>query len=507
MITADVLTRRKFLRLSGLLTCSLPLVSCSNLSGAVADRMGGGVPEKVSVPSGQSVDQAFHLLSRAGFGPCPGDVERVNNMGLRKWVEEQLAPEKVDDMVCEFRSRRFESIFLDPSTCYEFRREVLRRDLARYHLLRATYSKRQLLESMVVFFSDHFNIYIEKGDCIYLKATDDRSVIRRNALGRFRDLVLSSATSPAMLVYLDGKENKKEGKLGIPNENYARELLELHTLGVEGGYTQRDVFEAARCLTGWRLHEKEHRGTAYFDAKLHDDGEKIVLGKTIPAGGGKKDVEILVDIACNHPSTAKYLALKLCKHFVAEEPPKSLIKRVEQRYRENHGQIKPMVREILLSPEFSASAGLKLKRPFHFVVSSLRATGADTMAGDQVLEYLTRMGHGPFQYPTPDGYPSEANPWLGTLLWRWNFAFALCSNSIESATVALDKICSSLGLEDLNASKNAPQVLFAHFVGREPSAKELATIQEFAGARNLQDEKARAELIGLILASPAFQKV
>lgn len=502
-----IVTRRDFLAMSGLIGCSLPLAGCSNLNGLIADRMGGGIPERLSVKSGTQIDPVFHLLSRAGFGPRPGDIERVAGQGMGSWIEEQLEPEKIDDRLCDLRARRFESIELDPGMCYEFKREVLRKDLSRYRLLRSVYSKRQLLESMVEFFSDHFNIYVEKGDCIYLKATDDRAVIRKNALGRFRDLVLASALSPAMLVYLDGKENKKEGAAGIPNENYARELLELHTLGVNGGYMQKDVFEAARCLTGWRLHSGKGRGTAYFDSKLHDDGEKIVLGTKIPAGGGAKDVELLVDITCRHPSTASHIAAKLVSHLVSEEPPSALTKRVAERFVETSGQIKPMLREILYSKEFQTSAGLKMKRPFHYVVSCLRATGADTMAGDPVLEYLTRMGHGPFQYPTPDGYPLEANPWLGTLLWRWNFAFALCSNSLGTAKISLNRLWSAVGLSDGDGKDKAVEVLFAYFVGRRPQESEMAAIREFASNRDLKNEMARAELIGLILSSPAFQKV
>ncbi len=176
------ITRRDFLAIGGLLGCALPLAGCSNLNGVIADRLGGGIPEKLTVTDGPEIDPVFHLLSRAGFGPWPGDVERIKAQGTKAWIEEQLEPDKIDDKLCDLRARRFESIFLDPGMCYEFKREALRKDLCRYHLLRSVYSKRQLLESMVEFFSDHFNIYIEKGDCIYLKATDDRSVIRKGRM-------------------------------------------------------------------------------------------------------------------------------------------------------------------------------------------------------------------------------------------------------------------------------------------------------------------------------------
>lgn len=501
-----ILTRRDFLRLTGILTCSVPLVSCSNTTGFIADRLGYGIPEKVFIPKSSQTDPVFHLLSRAGYGPWPGDIERVRKMGTRAWIEEQLHPEKIDDRMCDFRTRRFESISLDSGMRYEFKREVLRKDLARHSLLRSVYSKKQLQDSMVEFFSDHFNIYIEKGDCIYLKATDDAAVIRKNVFGRFYDLVLASATSPAMLVYLDGKENKKVGLDGIPNENYARELLELHTLGVDGGYTQKDVYEAARCLTGWKLNSGNGRGTASFDASLHDNGEKTVLGETIRSGGGEKDVERLVSITCNHPSTARHLASRLVKHFVSDDAPRSLIDRVARKYTQTDGQIKPLLREILLSKEFAESSGGKLKRPFQYVVSCLRATGADTMAGDSVLDYLTKMGHGPFQYPTPDGYPIEATPWLGTLLWRWNFAFALCSNSLQTAEISLDNLCSALSIEDFSKEKEPATKLFAYFNGRLPNRLERASLNQYVRQLNFSDEKARAELFGLILSSPAFQK-
>src|SRR5262249_11611084 len=200
------------------------------------------------------------------------------------------------------------------------KKPVLRREITRHTLLRAVYSRRQLFEVMVGFWTDHLNINLEKGDCIYLKPADDRLVIRTHALGRFRDLIRASATSPAMLVYLDGKENKKAGPNDIPNENYARELLELHTLGVHGGYTQKDVLEVARCLTGWRLRTKWRKGTVYFDPHWHDNGEKSVLGHGIPAGGGPADLEQVIDMVCRHPSTARYVATKLVRRFVSEEP-------------------------------------------------------------------------------------------------------------------------------------------------------------------------------------------
>src|SRR2546422_5567793 len=222
---------------------------------------------------------------------------------------------------------------------------------------------------MTGFWTDHLNINLEKGDCIYLKPSDDRLVIRAHALGNFKELIRASATSPAMLVYLDGKENRKAGPNDVPNENYARELLELHTLGVEGGYTQSDVYEVARCLTGWRLRTGWRKGTVYFDPSLHDDGEKHVLGQLIPAGGGAADLDRVVEIVCKHPSTARHIATKLVRRFVSEAVPAPLVTRGAAVFTATNGDIKSLLRTILNSDEFKAAQGVKFKRPFQFIVS------------------------------------------------------------------------------------------------------------------------------------------
>ena len=193
---------------------------------------GQAIPEHVGVAAGEGVDPAFHLLARGSYGVWPGELDRARAMGADAWLTEQLAPETIDDTLCELRARRFETLHHDPGTCYEYKKEVLREEITRHTLLRAVYSRRQLFETMVGFWTDHLNINLEKGDCIYLKPYDDRTVVRAHALGRFRDLIRASATSPAMLVYLDGKENKKASPDDIPNENYGRELLELHTLEI-----------------------------------------------------------------------------------------------------------------------------------------------------------------------------------------------------------------------------------------------------------------------------------
>lgn len=494
--------RRGWLKAMVAAGASLSFAGCERIISRATKELGQTIPEHISVASGAEIDSTFHLLSRASYGVWPGDLDQARSKSAEAWIEEQLAPEKIEDMLCELRARRFETLHHDPGTCYEYKKAVLREEITRHTLLRAVYSRRQLFEVMVGFWTDHLNINLEKGDCIYLKPYDDRTVIRAHALGRFQDLIRASATSPAMLVYLDGKENKKASPDDIPNENYARELLELHTLGVRGGYTQHDVQEVARCLTGWRLRTKWRKGTVYFDPTLHDDGEKTVLGARIPAGGGERDLDRVIEIVCHHPSTARFIATKLSERFVSETPPASLVDRVAAVFTTTGGDIKAMLREILHSGEFKAARGAKFKRPFHFIASALRSLGADTHAHKPLIEYLLRMGQAPFEHPTPDGYPDEAAPWLGTLLWRWNFALTLAGNAVPSVNVEparlLDAIAGKAGF--------SPAGLLPHFIGRAGAEAELKSLDEFAAGVDLAANERKAELLGLILASPAFQR-
>jgi uncharacterized protein (DUF1800 family) len=298
-----------------------------------------------------------------------------------------------------------------------------------------------------------------------------------------------------MLVYLDGKSNKVRKKTDDkPNENYARELMELHTMGVHGGYTQDDVREAARCLSGWTFDRNRffamNQSESFFKSDWHDDGAKQVLGSTIRAGGGEKDLDRLVEIVCSHPSTAQYVAAKLCKRFVSMEPPASVVAKVAAEFTRTRGDIKCVLRVLFGSAEFAASRGQLLKRPLKFIVSAMRLLAADTQADKAVLEPLQRMGHGLFQYPTPDGYPDEELPWMGTLMWRWNFGMALAAGNQNGVRVELWRLAKSL-----RAEKNAA-AWFAYLIGRSPKPEEVAALHA------ADDE----QLVGLILAGPAFQR-
>lgn len=483
-------SRRDVLAMATAAGALAALSGCEKIISSATERLGQNVPDSVDPPSSPQIDAAHHLLSRGAYGPWPGELAEVRSIGQSQWIERQLDPDSIKDSLCDLRARRFEELEEGPGECYEYDKPVLRQEMARQTLLRALYSKRQLFEVMVAFWTDHLNINIEKGDCIYLKPTDDREVIRKHALGNFRDLIRASVTSAAMLVYLDGSQSAPPR----PNENHARELMELHTLGVHGGYSQRDVSEAARALTGWHIRQRFRHGTVYFDPDQHDDGEKRLLGHMIPAGGKEQDVDRVVSIVCSHPSTARHVATKLAQRFVSDDPPASLIDRVAGIFVATDGDIKAMLRTILNSDEFKASAGVKFKPPFRFIVSALRAVGADTHAHGALIDYLVCMGQGVFEYPTPNGYPDEASPWLGTLLWRWNFAFALGDGQVPSVEVPFDKLLHALAAH----GQGSGGTLFRYLVGRNPRDDEQAALDSAAVSEP-------TEQIALLLASPQFQ--
>jgi uncharacterized protein (DUF1800 family) len=291
-----------------------------------------------------------------------------------------------------------------------------------------------------------------------------------------------------MLWYLDGRVNRRAGSGDRPNENYARELLELHTLGVHGGYTQQDVLEVARCLTGWTVRDRKRflRGRVEFVERLHDNGPKKVLGQEIPAGLGPGDLDRVLDIVAAHPATARHLAWKLCRRFIADEPPETAMAAVAAAFTAAGGSIPAALRALFATPEFNAPAtrAAKFKRPFHYVVSALRATNARTDASRDVLDALVRLGHAPFRWATPDGYPEEATHWQNTLLWRWNFATALVGGRVRGSTVDAADLKEKLGGDD---------ALMATVLGRRPSEVERVAYHQSGSG------------LALLLASPAFQ--
>jgi len=470
----------------------------------------------LTAPAAVEIDETSHVLNRLTFGPRPGEYARVAALGTAAFIEEQLAPERIDDWMCDRVIRHEFDELNEPEShlfprrgdqkdplqqlfpalkergarvgdLYDIPEQALLSDITRATILRAVLSKRQLYEVIAGFWSDHFNIDPSKGECRWLKPADDRDVIRAHALGNFRELVRASAISPAMLWYLDGRVNRRKSPEEKPNENYARELMELHTLGVHGGYSQQDVMEVARCLTGWTVRDKHRwqKGKVEFDPKEHDDGAKLVLGQTIPAGLGAADLDRVLEIVVRHPSTARHIATKLCRHFIDDQPPKSAINTVAGVFAQTDGEIRHTLRALFSTPEFLQTRGNKLKRPFHFVASALRVTNAKTDGAQPIANALLRMGHAPFRYPTPDGYPEAANHWTNTLLWRWNFAANLAENKLKGTEIDAAGLREKLG---------GDAALAATVLGRIPTAEEE---QAYRGS---------GAGLALLLSTPAFQR-
>ncbi len=374
-------------------------------------------------------DAAVHLLNRTSFGIDDDALARVREIGRNAFIDEQLDPARLDDSALDRLLGSFETLSMGNAEIMrtyaagdQAARRVPQQQLRDATVLRQRYSRRQLLEIMVEFWSNHFNVTHSEGRGRYYKTSDDRDVIRRFALGRFGELLRASARSPAMLAYLDNASNVVDG----PNENYARELMELHTLGVDGGYAEGDVKEVARCFTGWGIRNHEY----HFFANRHDYGGKTVLGTVLPANQGEEDGIAVLDLLAAHPSTARFIAQKLLRRFVEDAPAAAQIDAIAAVFSQSQGDIRATLEAVLKSASFHAAVDRKLRRPAEYLTACLR-TSAATISGEQglriVTSALTAQGQAPLNWPAPNGYPDVQGYWLNTaaLLLRWNFALAL----------------------------------------------------------------------------------
>jgi uncharacterized protein (DUF1800 family) len=382
-----------------------------------------------------------HALNRLTFGIRPEDLAHVKKVGVRGFIREQLQPDDLDDSAVEgVLAGAFPSLTLAPPQIGPVARDKDARrpvalDLKQATIYRAVASSRQLFELLVDFWTNHFNVYHFDSLCAALKTADDRDVVRPNVLGDFGTFLRASAASPAMLIMLNNAQNKKQG----PNENYAREVMELHTISVNGGYTQTDVQEIARCFTGWTL---DQGGAFQFLARNHDTGAKTVLGVAIPAGRGIQDGEQVLAILAAHPATATFLATKLCRRLISDQPPAGAVSAAAATFSATGGDLRETTRTILLSPEFTASADAKAKRPFEFVAAAVRAVGAtvSTPTGTKSLyTSLHTLGQSPFDWQAPNGYPDATGAWINTngLLARWNFVVSLVNGTLAGVKVDL----------------------------------------------------------------------
>ncbi|MEQ8763707.1 MAG: DUF1800 domain-containing protein [Planctomycetota bacterium] len=374
------------------------------------------------------------LLSRTSFGATAASLDRAKSLGYEETLEEQLHPESLDDDSLERRLSVFSTLGLSGPELKPLPGEAIVRELVAARLVRAIESRRQLFERIVDFWSDHFNVNHVKGQVPRFKTLDDRDVIRRHAFSRFEDLLRASAHSPAMLYYLDNHLNTASG----PNENYARELLELHTVGIDAGYSQRDVEEMARVLTGWSVDESEQRfGTFRFDSAEHDASAKRVLGVELPAGGFEDEGERMITHLAAHPSASRFLATKLVRHFISEEAPEAVVRRVAERFSETQGDLRATYRELFSRSSIEAARPL-VTRPVHFFALVARRTQARYQPHRALETFeipLREMGQVPFQWKTPDGYPVEACDWISALLPRWKFAFDVADGRVPALEV------------------------------------------------------------------------
>jgi uncharacterized protein (DUF1800 family) len=386
--------------------------------------------------------------------PSPQDQARAIAEKLLALPKEQrlaaleaVPPEQLINFPNQLRGDQRDRLFADFSSQ---ERETVRAlgnpagvvasELQQAKLMREIYSERQLLEVMTDFWINHFNVYQYKNQCAYYTTAYERDVIRPHALGKFYDLLVATAQSPAMLMYLDnwlsiGPHSQAAGKNGQSglNENYGRELMELHTLGVDGGYTQPDVTELARILTGWTIAQPDDGGQFQFDARRHDPGTKTLLGEKFYEAGSDEGMRAL-DMLAHHPSTAHFISESIAVRFVSDDPPKALVDRMAATFQSSDGDIREVLRTMIHSPEFWSpkAYGVKLKTPLEFVVSTVRATGANVTNSDALVQNLTAMGMQPYGMAVPTGYSMKAETWdnEGALLARINFSTALTQGKL-----------------------------------------------------------------------------
>ncbi|MDQ1923015.1 DUF1800 domain-containing protein [Massilia pseudoviolaceinigra] len=416
--------------------------------------------DPLPLPAAQA---AAHVLNRIAFGPAPGDLERVTRSGVRAYIDSQLEPAALawpaalDERLAaletpnrsagktlgEFEEARRNARDEAPAALAQRRARVARiaRETAEARLLRAIQSPRQLEEVMVDFWFNHFNVAASKGSVQALVASYERDAIRPYVFGSFRQLLGATARHPAMLYYLDNylsaapapASAKASGK-GRPrglNENYARELMELHTLGVDGGYTQRDVTELARMFTGWTFNQRALIGEDQlfrFDPRRHDQGAKTWLGRAVPAQG-QAEGEMALDVLAVHPATARHLSYKLAQYFVQDEPPPALVERMARTWQASDGDIRAVLRVLFASDEFMApaSVGAKFKTPYQYVVSAARASAAPLGDIGPLLGTMSQLGMPLYGCQTPDGYKNTEAAWMNphALTRRIVFATAL----------------------------------------------------------------------------------
>jgi uncharacterized protein (DUF1800 family) len=557
-------------------------------------------------------DEAIlHALNRLAYGPRPSDVEIVRKMGLEKWIDQQLKPDSIDDSALETRlaayptlnmsSKKLLDEFPPPQqaakkegvTKEEYQQQLREKgreavaniknsppnpaaeqlakiqgpqrilaELSMAKLDRAIYSQRQLEAVMEDFWYNHFNVFAQKDSDKWMVTAYVRDTIRPHIMGKFQDLLLATAKSPAMLVYLDnwlsvdpvafqhiqaetamrrqryqgifdGMQTPTPGTFPPPynnpnaparvppkkqdrglNENYGREVMELHTLGVDAGYTQQDVIQMARCLTGWTVHEPRKDPEFFFDAKMHAEGKKVVLDHTFNYGGMKDGEEALKMLASN-ASAAKFISTKLARHFVSDNPPPALVDRMAKTYLSSGGDIRDVLKTMIYSSEFWSRETFrsKVKEPFELVASTARALDVNIEITWPLSQWLGRMGEPLFQAQPPTGYSDKAEMWVntGALLNRLNFALALASNKVPGTTAHLDEMLGAEAGADPQVALS--RAIYIFLDGQIAPATRQTLEDRMSDPQIVQatlDDPVKhvnqALIAGLVLGAPEFQR-
>jgi len=462
------------------------------------------------IPPGPSPDLEPIRPLEDVLTPTELEIVRTGNLEKKRELLESMPQEKLDEMLVAMTQRQRTQLFAPAPV--PIRREifllnspqqVVAYDLVDSKMLRAIESTRQLAEELDDFWFNHFNVFLEKGDDRFMIPQYEREAIRPHVLGQFRDLLEATAKSPAMLFFLDNSESvrpdldandkKRKVKRGL-NENYGRELMELHTLGVNGGYTQKDVTEVARCFTGWGIQEPRKGGAFFYNDKLHDKGEKIVLGHVIAAGGGMEDGEQVLDILARHPSTAHFISKELAQRFVADNPPESLVNRMAQTFLSTNGSIREVMKTMLNSKEFWSEGAYraKVKSPFEMVVSSARALDANVIDGWGLANEVKTLGEPLYRKLEPTGYSNLNAEWVNSasLLGRMNFALQLAQSHVESVKV------------DVSRFGDDPNQVAKALMFRAMSSQTRAAID-----KALEDKQKNPALVAaMVIGSPDFQK-
>lgn len=478
-------------------------------------------------------ERALHVLQRLAFGPRPGDLQRVQAMGWRAWVEQQLTPGALPDDALEARLRELEALGL---TCKDLvdrydqdkQRHVPARQLVTSVLLSALSSERQLQEVLLEFWRNHFNVSVEKGTVQLLGPAWERDVLRRHAFGRFGDLLMATAKHPAMLEYLDNTLSQKpisdqerkylasasaafHRQRGL-NENYARELMELHTLGVDNGYTQDDVREVARALTGWTYSAGKDADYEFlFRHQVHDMDPKRVLGRALPTTPssapqtGVREGEAIIHALARARGTARFIAWKLCRYLVSDTPDEELVEDVARVFRETNGDLPAVYRAIVLDERFYARANYraKFKTPFELLVSSLRAVGASVEDDAALQERLHALGQPIYRHLEPTGYADTAEAWQdpGVMSARWRLALDLGDGAVTGVTVDLPQ-----RLQGLGALEDPARVVQAVVEALLPGGVGPTTRARLERAARAAPARDRARVLAtLALGAPEFQ--